>query len=83
MTSTTTTSASTARPKTTGRQPSEQAIDAAIDSATRLLRLPTFRDRYGEFADSAVREQLSYRAFLSELLLGLFELEGGVTLSRR
>ncbi len=52
-----------------GRQPSEQAIDAAIDSATRLLRLPTFRDRYGEIADAAGREQLSYRAFLSELLL--------------
>jgi len=72
MTSTTTTSATSAtptRPRTTGRQPSEQAIDAAIDSATRLLRLPTLRDRYGEFADSAGREQLSYRAFLSELLL--------------
>ena len=70
MTSTTTTtSTNTARPKTTGRQPSEQAIDAAIDAATRLLRLPTFRDRYGEIADSAGREQLSYRAFLSELLL--------------
>ena len=68
MTSTTT-NANTARPKSTGRQPSEQAIDAAIDSATRLLRLPTFRDRYSEFADSAGREQLSYRAFLSELLL--------------
>ncbi len=65
----TTTSTNTTRPKTTGRQPSEQAIDAAIDSATRLLRLPTFRDRYSEFADSAGREQLSYRAFLSELLL--------------
>ena len=71
MTSTTTSTASanTARPKTTGRQPSEQAIDAAIDSATRLLRLPTFRDRYSEIADSAGREQLSYLAFLSELLL--------------
>jgi DNA replication protein DnaC len=68
MTSTTT-SANTARPKTTGRQPSEQAIDAAIDSATRLLRLPTFRERYSEIADAAGREQLSYRAFLSELLL--------------
>ena len=44
----TTNSASTARPKTS-RQPSEQTIDAAIDSGTRLLRLPTFRDRYGEF----------------------------------
>ena len=68
MTSTTT-SANTARPKTTGRQPSEQAIDAAIDSATRLLRLPTFRDRYGEIADAASREQLSYRAFLSLSLI--------------
>ena len=68
-TSTTPTSTTPARPRATGRQPSEQAIDAAIDSATRLLRLPTFRDRYGEFADAAGREQLSYRAFLSELLL--------------
>jgi len=52
-----------------GRQPSEHAIDAAIDAATRLLRLPTVRERYGEIADAAAREQLSYRAFLSELLL--------------
>ncbi len=65
-----TTSTTTAgRPKSTGRQPSEQAIDAAIDSATRLLRLPTIRDRYAEIADAAGREQLSYRAFLAELLL--------------
>src|SRR4051812_3791744 len=70
MTSTTTpTTTTTGRPKTAGRQPSEQAIDAAIDGATRLLRLPTFRDRYTEIADAAGREQLSYRAFLSELLL--------------
>jgi len=47
------------RPRVGGRQPSEQAIDAAIDSATRLLRLPTFRDRYAEIADAAGREQLS------------------------
>ena len=71
--STATTSSSTTstagRSNSASRQPSEQAIDAAIDSATRLLRLPTFRDRYGEFADSAGRDQLSYRAFLSELLL--------------
>ncbi len=66
---TTSPATTTARPKASGQQPSEQAIDAAIDSATRLLRLPTFRDRYGEFADAASREQLSYRAFLSKLLL--------------
>ncbi len=73
MTASTTTSATTGGatgpPRSTGRQPSEQAIDAAIDSATRLLRLPTIRDRYDEIADSAGRERLSYRAFLSELLL--------------
>jgi DNA replication protein DnaC len=65
----TTSTTSTAAPKHTGRQPSEQAIDAAIDAATRVLRLPTLRDRFGEIADAAGREQLSYRAFLSELLL--------------
>ena len=67
----TTSTAAISKPRLSGggRQPSEQAIDAAIDSATRLLRLPTFRDRYAEIADAAGREQLSYRAFLSELLL--------------
>jgi DNA replication protein DnaC len=69
MTTTAHTAASATRPPVGGRQPSEQAIDAAIDSATRLLRLPTLRDRYGEIADAAAREQLTYRAFLSELLL--------------
>lgn len=66
---TTGTRTATGSPKVTGRQPSEQAIDAAIDSASRLLRLPTMRDRYAEIADAAGREQLSYRAFLAELLL--------------
>jgi len=66
---TSTAAVSKTRPSGGGRQPSEQAIDAAIDSATRLLRLPTLRDRYAEIADAAGREQLSYRAFLSELLL--------------
>ncbi len=57
------------RSKANGRQPSDHAVDAAIDAATRLLRLPTIRDRYAEIADAAGREQLSYRAFLAELLL--------------
>jgi DNA replication protein DnaC len=57
------------RPPAQGRQPSDQAVDAAIDSASRLLRLPTLRARYGEIADASGREQLSYWAYLSELLL--------------
>ena len=71
MTATSTTGPrpATSSPTVAGRHPSEQAIDAAIDSASRLLRLPTMRDRYAEIADAAAREQLSYRAFLAELLL--------------
>ncbi len=69
ITTTTPTTPKAGRPRATGRQPSEQAVDSAIDGAARLLRLPTVRERHGEFADAAGREQLSYRAFLSELLL--------------
>ena len=47
----------------------EQAADAAIDSACRMLRLPTIRGHFGETADAAARQQQSYRAFLAELLL--------------
>ena len=37
--------------------------------AAGSLRLPTIRDRFGEIADAAEREQLSYRGFLAELLM--------------
>ena len=47
----------------------EPAADAAIDSACRLLRLPTVRERFTELADAAAREQMTFRGFLSELLL--------------
>ena len=62
----TTTTSPTAR---TGRQPSDQAVEAAIDAASRLLRLPTLRERYREIAAAAEREHLSYKGFLAELLL--------------
>jgi len=52
-----------------GRAMTDQAAEAAIDSACRLLRLPTVRARFADLATSAGREQLSYRVFLSELLL--------------
>ena len=67
--SATMTATAKARPLPPGRQPSEQAIEAGIDAATRLLRMPTMRERYGEIADAAAREHLTYRAYLSELLL--------------
>jgi DNA replication protein DnaC len=47
----------------------EQAAIAAIDSGTRVLRLPTIRDRFEEIAAAAQREQLSYFGFLAELVM--------------
>src|SRR4051794_26308246 len=47
----------------------EQAADAAIDSACRLLRLPTVRSQFPDLAEAAAREQMTYRGFLAELLM--------------
>ena len=47
----------------------EQAADGAVDQACRMLRLPTMRARFGEVADSAQREQLTYLGFHAELLM--------------
>jgi DNA replication protein DnaC len=46
----------------------EPALDAAIEQACTLLRLPTVRDRYAEIAAVAGRQQASYKGFLTELL---------------
>jgi hypothetical protein len=43
----------------TRRGVTEQATIAAIDSGTRVLRLPTIRDRFEDIAAAAQREQLS------------------------
>jgi DNA replication protein DnaC len=53
----------------TRRGVTEQAAIAAIDSGTRVLRLPTIRDRFTEIAAAAEREQLSYLGFLAELVM--------------
>jgi DNA replication protein DnaC len=47
----------------------EQAADAAIDTACRSLRLPTIRAQFEAAADAAEREQLTYRGFLAELMM--------------
>ena len=49
-------------------QLTDTAADAAIDQACRILRLPTIRDRHGEVAAAASRQQASYKGFLVELL---------------
>lgn len=49
-------------------QLTEEAADAAIEQACRILRLPTIRDRFGDQAAAAARQQATYKSFLSELL---------------
>jgi DNA replication protein DnaC len=46
-----------------------QAVEVAIDTACRTLRLPTIRERAAQAATIAAREQHTYQAFLAELLL--------------
>ncbi len=46
----------------------DAAADAAIDQACRILRLPAIRDRHGEVAAAAARQQAGYKGFLVELL---------------
>lgn len=47
----------------------EQAADAAVDQACRMLRLPTIRTQFPDMADAAARDQMSYKGFLAELLM--------------
>jgi DNA replication protein DnaC len=54
---------------TRARGITEQAADAAIDTACRVLRLPTIRNQFAEVADRAERDQLTYRGFLAELFM--------------
>ena len=49
-------------------QITEEAADASIEQACRILRLPTIRDRFGDQAAAAARQQATYKSFLSELL---------------
>ena len=53
----------------TRRGVTEEAAVAAVDSACRLLRLPTIRSRFAEIASAAEREQLTYLGFLAELVM--------------
>ncbi|MFF7927356.1 hypothetical protein ACFZDP_40615 [Streptomyces mirabilis] len=47
----------------------EPASNAAIDTACRVLRLPTMRAQFTDTVNRAEREHLSYRGFLAELLM--------------
>ncbi len=54
-------------PRKRGR--TEEAATASIDQACRMLRLPSIRQQFPDLADGAARDQMSYRAFLAELLM--------------
>lgn len=47
----------------------EQAANTAIDTACRLLRLPSIRNEFSDIADRALKDQMTYRGFLAELLM--------------
>jgi hypothetical protein len=47
----------------------EEAATASIDPACRLLRLISIRQQFRGLAKGAARDQMSYRAFLAELLM--------------
>lgn len=51
------------------RGSTEQAAGAAIDTACRLLRLPSIRNEFSDIADRALKDQMGYRGFLAELLM--------------
>ena len=45
----------------------DQAVEVAIDTACRTLRLPTIREQAAHAAQVAAREQHTYQGFLTEL----------------
>lgn len=44
----------------------DTAAAAAIEQACRILRLPTIRERHGEIAAAASRQQASYKGFTGD-----------------
>jgi DNA replication protein DnaC len=56
-------------PRPRNRAMTEQAAQAAVVQACRVLRLPTIRTQVAEIMAGAAREQLSYWGFLAELLM--------------
>lgn len=44
----------------------EPASDAAIDTACRVLRLPTVRAQFGDTITRAERDHMTYRGFLAD-----------------
>ena len=69
MTSATTTSITTTTTLRRRRGLTEEALNAAIDGASRKLRLPTIRAVVDEATTAAEKEQVPYQGVLAELPL--------------
>ncbi|MBK5250871.1 MAG: AAA family ATPase, partial [Actinomycetales bacterium] len=61
----------------------EQAADLAIDAACRSLRLPTVRTEAGALAEAAVRDRVTHRAYLAEVLTAELDERDGRRRERR
>jgi len=61
----------------------EQAAALAIDAACRALRLPTVRTEADALADAAVRDRLTHRAYLAEVLTAELDERDGRRRERR
>ena len=62
---------------------SEDAAAASIDAACRSLHLPTVRAEAGPVADAALRDRLTHRAYLAELLAAETDARGTRRRERR
>ncbi|MEU2247849.1 hypothetical protein [Streptomyces sp. NPDC019224] len=51
------------------RGSTEQAAEAAIDTACHLLRLAAIGNEFNEIADRAIKDRMTYCGFLTELLM--------------
>jgi DNA replication protein DnaC len=47
---------------------SDPAAEAAIHAACRILQLPTIRDQAITMADAAIKQRLTHKGFLAEVL---------------
>jgi DNA replication protein DnaC len=61
----------------------EQAAGIAIDAACRALHLPTVRSEAGGLADAAVRDRLTHRGYLAEVLTAEVDERDGRRRERR
>jgi DNA replication protein DnaC len=61
----------------------EPAAEAAIGAGCRALHLPTVRAEAGPLADAAIKERVTHRAYLAEVLSAEVDQRDGRRRARR